>query len=106
MIDKTNKQKVEKTKVLAISTLLITSIVITVLGTFLSIISIKNNISFTVFKSQVSGTIFGLVIIFLGIRYFFSVQKLKAEVYKATNKFSWSNFRKQKIFDSLSKGRS
>jgi hypothetical protein len=44
-------------------------------------------------NNQIHGAVFGIVIIFLGARYFLSVQKLKGEVYKSISRFSWGNFR-------------
>jgi len=41
------------------------------------------------------GVVFGMVILFLGIRYFLSLSKLKDEVYKSSG-FSWSNFKREK----------
>lgn len=87
---------VERKKVISIMVLFATSIAIILCGATLGVISFVNNISFTVLTSQVHGGIFGAVIVFLGVRYFISVQKLKAEVYKTTSRFSWSNFKKEK----------
>lgn len=87
---------VEKKKVAAILILSITAVIIILLGVSFSIYSLINNVSFTVLNSNVHGAVFGAVSIFLGIRYFLSVLKLKAEVYKASSKFSWSNFKKTK----------
>ncbi len=96
-----NKPGIEKSKIISIIVLMVTSIAIIAFGAAFSIYSIIDNISFTVFSSQMNGAIFGAVIIFLGVRYFLSVRKLKAEVYKSTSKFSWSNFKKQKAHKSL-----
>lgn len=86
----------EKKKVVSIMILIIISIIIVISGTFFIIFSLVNNIYFTVLNSRIHGAFFGLVVIFLGVRYFLSVQKLKVEVYKNTSKFSWSNFKKKK----------
>ena len=99
------KPTVESGKAISIMALLITSILIILLGACFSVYSIVNNVSFTVLSSQIHGSIFGLIITFLGARYFLSVQKLKAEVYKTTSKFSWSNFKKDKATHALSKSK-
>jgi hypothetical protein len=91
-------------KVVSIMILIIISVIIIISGTFFSILSLVNNIYFTVLNSPIHGAIFGLAVIFLGVRYFLSVQKLKAEVYKSTSKFSWNNFKK-KARKTLSKNR-
>lgn len=91
-----NVQKIEKTKVIPIAVLLAASAAIIISGIGLVIYSIVYDVSFRVLNSQVHGLVFGLVIAFLGVRYFLSVQKLKVEVYKSTSVFSWNNFRKRK----------
>ncbi len=88
---------VESTKIASIAVLFITSVLIIILGAAFSIYSILNNISFPVMGSQIHGMVFGVVIVFLGVRYLLSVLRLKAEVYKGTSRFSWSNFTTKKI---------
>ena len=85
---------IERKKVISIVLLFLASIIIILTGAAFSIISIVQNVHFSVFGSQIHGSVFGLVVIFLGVRYYFSVRKLKTEVYKPTSKFSWGNFRK------------
>jgi hypothetical protein len=87
---------VERKKVVAISLLLLTAIAISLFGAFITAYSLLKNINYTVFQNEIPGAVFGAVIIFLGVRYYISVLKLKSEVYKATSKFSWNNFRKSK----------
>lgn len=94
---------VEMGKVVSIIVLFSTSIVIIFLGASFSVFSVVYDISFTVLSSQIHGAIFGLVV--LGVRYFLSVKKLKAEVYKTTSKFSWSNFKKEKSRKAMAKSR-
>lgn len=96
MKNQTKGAVVEKKKVIAITALLITAILIAVLGVVFSIYSFMYEVYIPVLKSQMHGAIFGVVILFLGIRYFMAVQKLKAEVYKETSVFSWNNFKKEK----------
>lgn len=87
---------VDRTKTAPIAFLFITALLIIISGTAFSVYSVVNNISFTVMNAQIHGAIWGLVIIFLGARYLLSVRRLKAEVYKSTSVFSWSNFKKEK----------
>jgi len=96
MKNQTSKQTVDTTKVASIAILFITSLAIIVLGAVFSVYSVLNSISFTVMSSQIHGAVFGVVIAFLGARYFASVLKLKSEVYKDTSRFSWSNFKTEK----------
>lgn len=90
-----NQIKVQRTdnKFAAILFLQITAILIVLMGVAFSIISVLHNIYFPILSSNVHGSVFGLVVAFLGVRYFLSVQKLKTEVYKSTSQFSWRNFR-------------
>ena len=87
---------VGKEKTIAIWALYVASLVIILIGASFGVYSLVNNISIPVLTSQIPGVVFGVVIAFLGVRYFLSVRKLKAEVYKSTSTFSWSNFRKVK----------
>lgn len=94
------KPPVESTKIASITILFITSVAIILLGAAFSVYSIVNNVSFSVMSSQIHGMVFGMVIVFLGVRYLLSVQRLKAEVYKGTSRFSWSNFKTEKTHKS------
>ena len=87
---------VGKEKIIAIWTLYVASLGITLVGLSFGVYSLVNNISIPVLTSQIPGVVFGVVIAFLGVRYYLSVRKLKAQVYKSTSTFSWSNFRKVK----------
>ena len=87
---------VGKEKMLSIVTLYVVSILIILAGTLFSVLSLVNNISIPVLSSQIPGVVFGIVVIFLGLRYLLSVNKLKAEVFKPTATFSWHNFKKEK----------
>ena len=86
----------DKKKVIFVSLLYLTSMVIIFLGMFFTIFSLVNNISIKILSSSVPGAIFGLLVLYLGIRYYFSVTKLKEEVSKTSSKFSWSNFKRKK----------
>lgn len=100
-----NTLPVEKKKVIAIMVLFITSVLVILSGAALCIFSFVYDTHFTVLTSEIHGAVFGAIVMFLGIRYFLSVRKLKAEVYKTTSKFSWSNFKKQKPHKNMCKSR-
>ena len=87
-----NNQKTSK-KVIFISLLFITSALIMLSGGYFTIYSIVNDINLMVLNSTVPGAIFGLLVFYLGLRYFFMVKKLKVEVYKKSSVFSWNNFK-------------
>jgi hypothetical protein len=89
------KNSAEKHKVVIISILYGSAVIITLSGFYFSIFSLINHISFRVLNASVPGLIFGFLVIYLGLRYLFSVKALKTEVYKKSSRFSWSNFRKE-----------
>lgn len=84
-----------KSKVVIINTLFIANIIIIFLGIFFSIFSLVNNIHLKILNSSVPGVILGLLVLYLGIRYYFSVIKLKEELFKSSSKFSWTNFKRK-----------
>ncbi len=86
---------VEKIKVVSIWALYLSSAAIGLIGISFCVYSYINNVEYMVLGSRMPGEIFGLVIALLGVRYFLSVRKLKAEVYKTASRFSWSNFKKK-----------
>jgi len=88
--------KVEKKKVVAISILFVTSIALVLLGAVLIASGMIYGTNFTVIGSRIPSAVFGLIIMFLGARYFMSVLKLKTEIYKTSSQFSWNNFKKAK----------
>jgi hypothetical protein len=91
-----NIMSTSKRKVIPMIMLMVLSTAISLSGVFFIIYSILNKISFKVINTDVPGIFFGLAVLYLGIRYFISLQKLKKEVYKPSSIFSWSNFRRQK----------
>lgn len=86
----------DKKKIVFVSVLYLTAMIIIFLGMFFTIFSLVNNISFKILSSSVPGAIFGLLVLYLGVRYYFSVIKLKEEVYNDSSKFSWNNFKRKK----------
>jgi hypothetical protein len=96
MQSKTSALPVEPKKKIVIAVLFVFASMICVSGAVFSVYSGLNNISFQVMNTQISGIVFGAVILFLGVRYIMSLIKLKNEVYKPTSRFSWDNFKKTK----------
>lgn len=88
------KQEVAINKKLVILFMTLFSIVIILMGSIYCAYSVFYNIQFTVLNSSVHGLVIGLIVAFLGVRYFLAVRKLKVEVYKSTSSFSFSNFKK------------
>ena len=85
-------QTVARNKKLVIFALTVFSVVIIFTGSLFCIYSMVYGIRFTVLNNPVHGVVFGLLVIYLGFRYFFAVRKLKVEVYKPTSDFSFRNF--------------
>ena len=84
-----------KGRVAMIVILYVLSVLIMLLGAGFFTYSAINNVQLQVMSSTVPGFIFGMVVLFLGFRYFMSLSKLRAEVMKSSG-FSWENFRKEK----------
>ena len=84
-----------KGKVAMIVILYVMSVLIMLLGAGFSAYSAINGVQMQVMTSTIPGFVFGMVILFLGVRYFMSLSKLRDEVMKSSG-FSWSNFRKEK----------
>ncbi len=70
---------------------------ITLSGAALAVYSLFYHVTFPVMNTNVSGAVFGIIIVFLGVRYLLALSKLKREVYKPTSRFAWSNYRKSKL---------
>ena len=87
----------DKRKVIIVNFLYAATIIIIFLGIFFSIFSLVNHISFKVLNSSISGVVFGFLVLYIGIRYYFSIDKLKGELFKASSIFSWDNFKGKKF---------
>ena len=96
LVKRQAKPAVRRKKRILIALLYVIAIVIILLGASFCVYSVINNVQLAILSSSVPGFVFGLVVLFLGIRYVFSLQKLKAEVYKTTSGFDWANFEKAK----------
>lgn len=69
---------------------------ILVSGLFFIVYSMYFNIKIKVLNVHVPGAIFGILVIYFGVRYLMQLLNLKKEVYKSGNQFSWSNFKREK----------
>ena len=87
----------DKRKVIIVNFLYATTMIIIFLGIFFSIFSLVNQINFKILNSSIPGVLFGVLVLYLGIRYYFSVAKLKEELIKTSSKFAWSNFKGEKL---------
>jgi len=66
---------------------------ITAMGIGYTIYSFMNHVDLLVKNNAVPGTIFGIIITFLGIRYIFAVYKLSLRLRRPDATFSWKNYR-------------
>jgi len=94
------KQKTDKgifrNSKLYINMIWASSLVIMFLGIFFSIFSYINKIEFNVLNNSVSGIVFGVMVLYLGIKYYFSIESLKEDVAKNHLNFSLRNLKKKK----------
>lgn len=95
MKNKATPKSAGKGKTLSVFALYLLSVLIIFAGAALSIGSFAAGTTVGVLSSRIPGAAFGLTILFLGIRYFLSVRKLKARVYRPEAVFSWNNFRRE-----------
>lgn len=93
----------DKRKVVIIYSLYVATIIIMFLGLFFGAYSVLNNISIPVLRSKIPGVVFGLLVTYLGMRYYLSVTKFKTDFYQSTSEFSWSNFKREKKKVNFSK---
>jgi len=91
-----NVKSVSNGKRAIIIALYATASLILALGTGYVVYSTMNNINFKVLSTTLPGAVFGLMVAYLGARYFLMVGKLKEKLYKDSAVFSWKNFRRAK----------
>lgn len=72
------------------------AVMIIISGIFFSIYAYVNQASFRIMGSDFPGFIFGLIAVFLGVRYSISLFRLKKKIESTDAKFSWNNFKKTK----------
>jgi len=97
------KAPINRKKAAVIFVLYATAGAIFLSGAAFSIYSLAAHVSFPVLDYQIHGSIFGAMAAFLGARYFLSVKRLQAEVYKESSRFSLSNFKREKQCRALTK---
>ncbi|QHQ59493.1 hypothetical protein Ana3638_00675 [Anaerocolumna sedimenticola] len=85
---------IARQKAVSVLILYTVTLMIIFLGIFFTAFSLINGINISVLNSRIPGVIFGLLVLYLGIRYYLSVSKLKEELSKSTYEFSWKNFKK------------
>jgi len=93
----------DKHKIIIVNVLYAATMIIIFLGIFFSIFSFVNHINIKVLNSSIPGAVFGFLVLYLGIKYYLSVTKLKEELLKASSKFAWSNFKGKKFIKLFAK---
>lgn len=96
MSNQVNVKENSLQKVIILNLLYAATIMIMLSGIYFSVISFMNNVSFKVLNTTVHGSIFGILVVYLGAKYFLSVMKFKTEFFKSTSQFTWENFKKKK----------
>jgi uncharacterized membrane protein len=81
-------------KRVSIMILMIMDILILVSGIAFLLYSIKANVVFKVFNTQIPGIIFAAIVIFLGARYMKAIFKIRDSISSDNVKFSWNNFKR------------
>ena len=87
---------VDKQKRIIINLLYLGTIIIIFLGAFFGAYSVLFDIKMKVLSANIPGIVFGALVAYLGLRYYLQVEKFKTDFYKNAEKFSWSNFKKDK----------
>ena len=95
MRNPTHQSTIERAGAIPVIALFCASILIFLLGAVFSVYSILCDISLPVMNHPIHGAVWGTVIMFLGLRYFFSVRQLKIKVDQSVSGFSWDNFKKK-----------
>lgn len=83
-------------KKIIIGLLYLGTLIIIFLGAFFAAFSVLNHISLKVLNASVPGIVFGVLVVYLGLRYFLMVSEFKQTFYSSTANFSWSNFKREK----------
>lgn len=89
-------KKHPKQKSYIIFSLYVGSLIIMFMGIFFGAFSVINNIQLKVLSTSIHGIVFGLLVTYLGIKYYFMVTEFKKGFYENDSKFSWSNFKKER----------
>lgn len=83
-------------KKIIFAVLFVTACAIAFSGAFYGAYSLLYGVSIPVMNIRIPGVVFGLCVLYLGVRYLMKVLNLKKELYQPTSRFRWENFRKKK----------
>jgi FtsH-binding integral membrane protein len=86
----------KKGKMATVAALFTGALLITGSGVWYAVYSVVNNINFKILNSTVPGIVLALLVMYFGIRFFLSANKLSKVILKDSSYFSWSNFKKAK----------
>jgi hypothetical protein len=90
------REKHYRQKRIIVYSLYLGSLAIMFLGVFFGAFSVINNIQLKVLSTSIHGIVFGILVAYLGMKYYFMVSDFKKELYNSDIAFSWSNFKKEK----------
>jgi hypothetical protein len=83
-------------KRIALAALFSVSALIVALGLAFGVYSWVYHVNYAIMSLQVPGYVFAAVIVFLGVRYFLSVIKMRRRLMETSSGFKWGNFRPEK----------
>ena len=89
---KTSVRKNSISQKAAVGLLFAAAGLIVVLGTGFAVFGVVNHLSLNVMNTEIPSALFGIVIVFLGIRDFFAVHRLSKRITAEGGEFSWQNF--------------
>lgn len=96
MLEQKSKLVEEKHKKLMIQFLYFGAFTILFSGFFFCAFSVMNDIHLKVLNTSIPGFVFGLPVIYFGIKLYFRVTKFKTELMKNHYIFNWNNFKIKK----------
>ena len=96
MSNQNNGKVNDSKKTIIVYFLYMGTMIIMFLGIFFGAFSVINDISIPILNTTVPGIVFGMLVTYLGVRYYLMVSNFKTEFYKSNDKFSWSNFKREK----------
>lgn len=95
-----NAKTVSGQKVAIITALFAASLAIAASGAFFFVYSAIHGVTLPVMNTRVPGAVFGIGVLYLGVRYCYSVIRLRTELFRPDARFSWNNFRRSKTAKS------
>lgn len=81
---------------IAVAALFAVSALIVALGLAFGVYSWVYHVDYSIMSTKIPGYVFAAVVVFLGVRYFLSVVKMRRRLKEADGTFNWNNFKPTK----------